>query len=163
MQQGSGVRSPSEGAPVATLTAVAERTIAAPADELYTYVADFRQHHPRILPPAFQEFTVEAGGVGLGTVTSSRFTLGRTTETIRTRVARVEPGRLIEEVVETRPMTTTFRFLPGGDLTTVRIETTWEPRGGISGVLERLFAPRMLAEVYADELGRLEAYAASRA
>jgi hypothetical protein len=147
---------------MAALTAVAERTIAAPADELYSYVADFRTHHPRILPSAFQDFTVESGGVGVGTVTSSRFTLGGTTETIRTRVSRVEPGRLIEEVVETRPMTTTFRFLPGGDLTTVRIETTWTSRAGIRGLLERLFAPRMLTRVYEDELGRLDAYAASQ-
>jgi uncharacterized protein YndB with AHSA1/START domain len=148
---------------MAALTAAAERTIAAPADELFTYVADFRTHHPRILPPAFQDFTVESGGVGLGTVTSSRFTLGGTTETVRTRVTRVEPDRLIEEVVETRPMTTTFRFLPGGDLTTVRIETTWTPRRGISGVVERLFAPRLLASVYAEELRRLDDYATSQA
>jgi len=147
---------------MAALTAAAERTIAAPADELFAYVADFRTHHPRILPPAFQDFTVESGGVGLGTVTSSRFTLGGTTETVRTRVVRVEPGRLIEETVETRPMTTTFRFLPGGDLTTVRIETTWTPRSGVRGLLERLFAPRMLTRVYEDELGRLDAYAASQ-
>jgi hypothetical protein len=148
---------------VATLTASAQRTIAAPAEQLFSYVADFREHHPRILPAAFQDFTVESGGVGLGTVTSSRFTLGGRTETIRTRVARVEPGRLIEEVVETRPMTTIFRFLPGAGLTTVWIETTWQPRGGPSGLLERLFAPRMLSRVYADELDRLDAYAASRA
>jgi len=147
---------------MAAVTAVAERTIAAPAGRLFTLVSDFREHHPRILPPAFQDFTVESGGVGLGTVTSSRFTLGGTTETIRTRVSRVEPDRLIEEVVETRPMTTTFRFLPGGDLTTVRIETTWEPRGGFRGLLERAFAPRMLAKIYADELHRLEDYAATQ-
>jgi uncharacterized protein YndB with AHSA1/START domain len=147
---------------MAALTAAAERTIAAPADELFTYVSDFRTHHPRILPPAFQDFTVESGGVGLGTVTSSRFTLGGTTETVRTRVTRVEPGRLIEEEVETRPMTTTFRFLPGGDLTTVRIETTWTPRSGVRGVLERLFAPRMLARIYQDELGLLDEYASSQ-
>ena len=147
---------------MAALNASAQRTIAAPADELYTYVADFRTHHPRILPPAFQDFMVESGGVGLGTVTSSTFTLGGTTETVRTRVTRVEPGRLIEEVVETRPMTTTFRFLPGGDLTTVRIETTWTPRAGVRGLLERLFAPRMLTRVYEDELGRLDEYAASQ-
>jgi hypothetical protein len=29
-------------------------------------------------------------------------------------------------------------------------------------MLERLFAPRMLSQVYADELGRLEEYAASQ-
>jgi len=147
---------------MAALSAVAERTIAAPADELFSYVADFRTHHPRILPPAFQDFTVESGGVGVGTVTSARFTLGGTTETVRTRVTRAEPGRLIEEVVETRPMTTTFRFLPGGDFTTVKIETTWTPRSGVRGMLERLFAPRMLTRVYEEELGRLDAYATSR-
>jgi hypothetical protein len=148
---------------MAALTAVAERTIAAPVAELFSYVADFHGHHSRILPPAFQEFTVEAGGGGVGTITSSQFTLGRTTETVRTRVTRVEPERLIEEEVLDRRMTTTFRFLPGGDLTTVRIETTWTPRGGLNGLMERLFAPRLLSKVYADELDRLDAYAAGQA
>ena len=43
----------------------------------------------------------------------------------------------------------------------VRIATTWESERGVGGILERLFAPRMLSGVYADELERLEAYAAS--
>jgi hypothetical protein len=145
-----------------TLVASAERTIAAPADTLYSYVADFREHHPQILPPAFSNYRVEAGGIGVGTVTSSRFTLGGQTRTVRTRVARVDPGRLIEEIVIDQPMTTTFAFTPTGDGATVRIETTWQPSRGIVGVLERLFAPRQLARVYADELSRLDAYAASQ-
>ncbi len=145
-----------------TLVAAAERRIPAPADTLYSYVADFRVHHPRILPPAFSDFTVEVGGVGVGTVTASTFRMGGQSQTIRTRVSRVEPGRLIEETVLDRPMTTTFSFAPAGARTTVRIETTWKPNGGIRGVLERIFAPRQLAAVYADELSRLEAYAVSR-
>jgi uncharacterized protein YndB with AHSA1/START domain len=152
----------SPGAVMTTLVASAERTIAAPADTLYSYVADFRVHHPRILPPAFSDFTVEAGGIGVGTVTSSTFRMGGQTQTIRTRVLRVEPGRLIEESVLDRPMTTTFSFTPNGGRSAVRIETAWQPNGGIRGVLERIFAPRQLARVYADELGRLEAYALSR-
>jgi len=61
-------------------------------------------------------------------------------------------------------MRTTFHFEPATDpgATTVGIETTWQPEGGLGGMLERLFAPRMLSRVYADELARLEAYAASR-
>jgi uncharacterized protein YndB with AHSA1/START domain len=143
------------------LVAAAQRTIAAPAEILYSYVADFREHHPRFLPPAFTEFTVEQGGIGLGTVTSSNLTLGGRTYAVRTRVSRVEPGRLIEEEVLDQPRTTTFEFSPNGVGTTVRIETTWLPSGGVSGILERVFAPRLLARVYADELARLDAYAAS--
>ena len=146
-----------------TLVAAAERTIEAPADTLFQYVADFRDHHPHILPPAFRDFRVESGGVGLGTVTSSRFRMGGRTQQIRTQVSRVEPGRLIEEVVLDQPMTTTFAFDPTGpSAAIVRIETTWQPGPGVAGLLERLFAPRMLARIYADELARLEAYAAAR-
>jgi hypothetical protein len=145
-----------------TLVASAERTISAPADTLYGYVADFREHHPHILPPAFSEFRVEAGGVGVGTITSSRFALAGRTRTVRTRVSRIEPGRLMEEIVLDQPMSTTFAFTPDGDRTTVQIQTVWRPSGGFGGLLERLFAPRALAKVYADELSRLESYAASR-
>ena len=145
-----------------TLTAAAERTIPTAADTLFGYVADFERHHPHILPPAFRDFRVESGGVGLGTVTSSRFTLGGRTQSIRTRVTRIEPGRLIEEEVLDQPMTTTFAFDPtDAAAASVRIETTWQARPGFAGILERLFAPRLLAKVYADELARLEAYAAA--
>ncbi len=33
----------------------AERTIAAPADTVYGYLADLGQHHPHFLPPAFSD------------------------------------------------------------------------------------------------------------
>lgn len=144
-----------------TLVAAAERTIAAPAETLYDYVADFREHHPQILPPAFSNFRIESGGIGVGTVTSSRFSLGGQTRVVRTVVSRVEPGRLIEEIVLDQPMTTRFAFTPSDGGATVRIETKWQPGGGIGGFLERLFAPRQLARVYADELSRLDANAAS--
>ena len=34
--------------------------------------------------------------------------------------------------------------------------------GGIGGVFERMFAPRVLRAIYAVELGRLDAYARER-
>ncbi len=88
--------------------------------------------------------------------------MGGRTEAVRTRVTRVDEGRLIEEVVLDRPMTTTFE---------VRADERRHDRprrhevdltGRVQGVLERLFAPRMLSGIYADELRRLEDYAASR-
>ncbi|HEY8438894.1 MAG TPA: SRPBCC family protein [Candidatus Limnocylindrales bacterium] len=146
-----------------TLTAAAERAIDAPAADLYTYVSDFVAHHPHFLPPAFADFAVESGGVGVGTVTSSTFTIGGRTQHVRTLVTRTEPGRLIEEAVLGRPMTTMFTFVRTADATTTaRIETTWRPAGGLSGLLERLFAPRALARIYAEELELLDRYAAER-
>jgi hypothetical protein len=41
----------------------------------------------------------------------------------------------------------------------VRISTTWNGAGGIGGLFERMFAPRVLRGIYADELKRLDAYA----
>jgi len=143
-----------------TLTAAAVRTIASPAEHLYDLVADFRTHHPHILPSNFGDFRVVSGGFGVGTETFSTMTLGGRTQTLRTKVTRAEAPTLIEEIVLDRPMTTTFAFTQTGDGTAVRIETSWLPGTGFAGLLERWFAPRMLARVYADELRRLEAYAA---
>jgi hypothetical protein len=41
----------------------------------------------------------------------------------------------------------------------VEISTRWEGAGGIGGFFERLFAPRVMRGMYADELERLDAYA----
>ena len=39
------------------------------------------------------------------------------------------------------------------------VSTAWDGAGGIGGVFERLFAPRVLRVLYTDELQRLDAYA----
>ncbi len=44
----------------------------------------------------------------------------------------------------------------------VQISTAWEDAGGIGGFFERLFAPRVMRGIYADELERLDAYARER-
>jgi uncharacterized protein YndB with AHSA1/START domain len=56
----------------------AERTVDAPADAVYRYIADMREHHPRFLPPVFSDFQVESGGVGAGSVTRFKGDGGRT-------------------------------------------------------------------------------------
>ena len=48
---------------MAKIVASAEGTVDAPADTVYGYIADMREHHPRFLPPAFSDFQVESGGV----------------------------------------------------------------------------------------------------
>ena len=48
---------------MARMQVSAERTVDAPADAVYRYIANMREHHPRFLPPAFSDFQVEPGGV----------------------------------------------------------------------------------------------------
>ncbi len=145
-----------------TINVTAEKSIEAPAGAVYGYVADMREHHPRFLPPAFSDFQVESGGVGGGTVTRFKITAGGRTREYRMRVAEPEPGRVLTESDSGSSLVTTWTVTPDGERSRVRIATTWEGAGGIGGLFERLFAPRVLRGLYAEELERLNGYARER-
>ena len=68
---------------MAKIVVSAERVIDAPADAVYGYVADMRDHHPHYLPPAFSDFRVESGGVGDGTITRFKMRAGGRTREYR--------------------------------------------------------------------------------
>jgi uncharacterized protein YndB with AHSA1/START domain len=140
----------------------AEGTVDAPAETVYRYIADMREHHPHFLPPAFSDFQVESGGVGAGTVTRFKLTAGGRTREYRTKVSEPEPGRVLTESDTGSSSVTTFTVAPQGTASLVRISTTWDGAGGIGGLFERTFAPRVLRAIYADELKRLDAYARER-
>jgi uncharacterized protein YndB with AHSA1/START domain len=137
----------------------AERTISAPAETVYGYLADMREHHPKFLPAAFSDFTVESGGVGAGTVTRFKTTAGGRTREYQMEVSEPEPGRVLQESDTNSSLVTTFTVTPEGDSSRVRIETSWDGAGGIGGFFERTFAPRAMRGIYDDELERLDAYA----
>jgi uncharacterized protein YndB with AHSA1/START domain len=143
---------------MAKVEASAERTIDAPADAVYGYLADMHQH-PRFLPPAFSDFQVEEGGVGAGTVTRFAITAGGRTRTYRMRVTEPAPGRTLVESDTNSSLVTTFNVEPQGGRSLVRISTSWDGAAGIGGFFERTFAPRALHRIYLDELERLNAYA----
>jgi hypothetical protein len=145
-----------------TIHVSAEQTIEAPADTVYGYLVDMREHHPHFLPPAFSDFRVESGGVGAGTVTRFKVTAGGRTREYRMQVAEPEPGRVLTETDTNSSLLTTFTVIPQDGESHVRISTTWEGAGGIGGLFERLFAPRVMRGIYADELSRLNAYARER-
>jgi Polyketide cyclase / dehydrase and lipid transport len=147
---------------VAPIVVSAEGTVDAPADTVYRYIADMREHHPHFLPPAFSDFQVESGGVGAGTVTRFKLTAGGRTREYRTKVAEPEPGRVLTESDTGSSSVTTFTVSPQGPASLVRISTTWDGAGGIGGLFERTFAPRVLRAIYTDELKRLDAYARER-
>ena len=131
----------------------------APADTVYSYLADMRDHHPRFLPPAFSDFQVESGGVGAGTITRFTMTAGGRTRAYRMKVAEPEPGQVLTESDMDSSAVTTFTVSPQGSASRVRISTAWDGASGIGGFFERMFAPRVLRAIYADELKRLDDYA----
>jgi Polyketide cyclase / dehydrase and lipid transport len=137
----------------------AERVVGAPADKVYGYVADMRDHHPHFLPPAFSDFQVEYGGVGAGTTTRFKMKAGGRTREYHMQVAEPEPGRVLTESDMDSSAVTTFTVSPRGDESLVQISTAWDGAAGIGGFFERMFAPRVLSGIYADELKRLDAYA----
>jgi uncharacterized protein YndB with AHSA1/START domain len=151
---------------VGTIHVSAERTVDAPAETVYGYIADHRTHHPRFLPPAFSDFRVESGGVGAGTVTRFTVTAGGRSREYQMKVSEPEPGRVMSESDSKSSLVTTWTVTPdeaSTDRSQVRISTTWEGAGGIGGFFERMFAPRALHGIYADELDRLNAYAREQA
>ncbi len=144
---------------MAKILVTAERTVDAPADTVYRYISDYREHHPRFLPPAFSDFRVESGGVGAGTVTRFRVTAGGRSRDYRMTVAEPEAGRVLTESDTDSSLVTTWKVSPEGETSTVQISTSWNGAGGIGGFFERMFAPRAMRSIYSDELNRLDAYA----
>jgi uncharacterized membrane protein len=140
----------------------AERTVNAPADEVFGYIRDMNVH-PKFLPPAFSDFKVESGGVGPGTVASFKVTAGGRTRDYRMTVDEPEPGRVLRESDENSSLITKFTVRPRegelGAVSHVEITTSWQGAGGIGGFFERTFAPRAMKALYEDELQRLDAYA----
>jgi uncharacterized protein YndB with AHSA1/START domain len=145
---------------MAQIHASAERIISGSPEEVYTYIADHKRHHPNFLPPAFSHFRVEEGGVGAGTVVSYRLKAGGRERAYRARIDEPEPGRVLTETLDDGK-TTSFTVTPFEEGTLVRIDTRYRS-GGALGWLEGLLVPRILQPLYEDELERLEAYARTR-
>jgi hypothetical protein len=144
---------------MARIEVFAEGAVDAPAGAVYRYIADMREHHPRFLPPAFSDFRVESGGVGAGTVTRFRMTAGGRTREYQMTVAEPEPGRVLTESDAASSAVTSFTVTPRNGASLVRISASWDGAGGIGGLFERMFAPRVLRAIYTDELKRLDTYA----
>lgn len=139
-------------------TITAERELDSPAELIYHLLADYRTHHrpDGFLPPAFTDMNIHAGGVGAGTEVSWVTHLGSRQRPTRARITEPEPGRTLLETAD--GLVTTFTVDPTSSGTHVRFETVIE-EPGFQGLLTRLFAPRMLAPLYAEELTRLGEYA----
>ena len=142
----------------------AERRIGGPAEDVYRYLANYRDHHPHFLPPAFSEFVVEQGGVGEGTIIRFAVTAGGQRHTYRQRVTEPEPGQvLVESGIDSSEVTTFTVAAVSSAESRVRIETRFAASPGLRGVVERVVSPFLLSPMYADELRRLDRYAREHA
>jgi ribosome-associated toxin RatA of RatAB toxin-antitoxin module len=136
------------------------KTINAPANQVYSILADYRNHHPHILPQAyFTGLEVEEGGTGEGTVFRATLQVMGQKQSFRMRVTEPEPGRVMAENDLDTGLVTTFTVEPRGDnRSEVTIATTFQPSPGLRGLLERLITPMLLQRIYRQELQQLEEY-----
>lgn len=129
--------------------------VPAPADQVYSLLADYQHGHPRILPrDTFQEIQVEAGGTGAGTLFRLRSKVLGVERTLRMSVSEPEPGRVLAESDRDSDLYTTFTVEPvrEGAQSRVTIHTTWTSQPGVAGLLERFLIRGLLQKVYVREL-----------
>lgn len=133
---------------------------AAPA-EVHERVADYRRTRIRLWPPTLRDHGLHilSGGSGAGTVYRHIIHLGLREATVRTAVEEPVPGLVLIDRNLDLPLTTTWTFTPalGGHRTRVMLETEWTPPSGLSGVVQRVMAPRQLRSVHRHALDGLVA------
>src|SRR5262249_9019518 len=136
---------------------------AAPA-RVYAVIADYREHHRKIVPlEYFPRLEVIEGGVGAGTRTRVEMSVLGQSRVFEQLVSEPEPGRRLRESNLDGSGVTTFTVdqEDGGASAHVTIATELVARPGVSGLLERLFTSVMLPRIYRKELAQLAAYVAS--
>lgn len=137
--------------------------VRAAPETVYGIIADYRNGHPRILPPQyFGSLVVEQGGVGAGT--RIRFTMtvaGKTREAVAD-VEEPKPGKVLVERGVSDNFVTTFTVQPEGPGCFVTIRTSWE-RGGLQGLVERFMAPAYMTRIFTAELQLLKQVAETEA
>lgn len=150
---------------MARIHAETEAVVSASPDIVYEILADYREHHPQILPEAyFSDLQVEEGGQGAGTTFRVRTHFLGVEQGYYMTVSEPEPGRVLAETDVDSGLVTTFTVTPADDgaHARVRIATEWEASPGLAGVFERLFTPLVMRRIYAKELQQLDEYARNR-
>jgi len=138
---------------------VSSARVGAPADRVYRILSDYRNGHPNILPAAFRNFVVEAGGRGAGTLTRFDVRAFGRTQSFRHEVLEPEPGRVLVERDCDVDSRTTFTVEPAGAESIVTISSELRSRPGLGGRIERWLSRRFLTGLYREELAKLDAFA----
>lgn len=138
---------------MATVTARANRAVDASPDRVLAFLRDYRESRPRILTDNFTVYRVESGGNGQGTVIGYHFAAGRRERDYRLSVEE-DPGGLFERD-QLSSYVSRWSVVPAADGSEVTLEATWDGAGGIGGVFERTFAPRVLGAIFGEMLDKL--------
>lgn len=143
---------------MADVIVTVDRTLKAPADQVYRSIIDYQNQRSRWLPPAYSNYRVTEGGVGNGTAFSYHLSAGRRERDYHMRVTEPVPGSVVREADEGSSLTNIWTVEPRGSGSLVRLETRWQGARGVGGFFERTFAPRAVRALHADTLARLDRY-----
>lgn len=141
------------------LRAESSAIVGAAAADAYRTIADYRNGHPRIIPPRyFRDLQVEEGGYGHGTVIRYDLLAFGTTRHARARVTEPEPGRILVETDLDIGAVTTFVVEPvGAAQSRVTIATDLPTHAGPLGWIERAMVRPLLIRAFVAELAQLDA------
>jgi len=139
------------------------RTINAPPSKVYGVLADYRTHHPKIVPPEyFLKLEVIEGGIGAGTRTRLTMRVLGVTKEFEHVISEPEHGRVLIESDIDGSSATRFTVDRGNSDTTTHltIATELETRPGLTGFIERVMTSIILRRIYRKELALIETYLA---
>ncbi len=128
---------------------------------IYRVLSDYRNEHPHILPKPYLAVTaVEQGGVGAGTIVRVQMKVMGVVNHLRLFVTEPIPGREIHEEDPVAGIKTIFALEPDPDHVAcqVRIQTIWQKKQGIKGLIERWLVPPIVRSIYTKELEILKTY-----
>jgi hypothetical protein len=134
----------------------AERTVNARPEDVFRFLADYRDKRPAILTKDYRDYRVMKGGRGSGTVFTYVFHTARGDRPYEMTVE--EPSRYTLRERDARStLTTTWRVAPvdNSNQSHVTMSTEWAGASGVGGFFERTFAPRSLKKTYDAQLDRL--------
>ena len=138
----------------------ASRRIDAQPARVYSIIADYKQHHPHIVPTEyFTRLDVLEGGIGAGTRTRVHMQVLGKQRVFEQVVTEPEPGRLLMEANDDGSAVTTFTVEPSGNGSHVTIATEFPLQSGIRGGFERLAVSLLFPRIYKKELAQLADYA----
>ena len=140
---------------MATVTARATRAVDASPDRVLAFLRDYREARPQILTDNYSHYRVESGGQGQGTVIGYHFAAGRRERDYRLSVEEGSGG--LSERDQLSSYVSRWTVAPDADGSRVTLEATWDGAGGIGGMFERTFAPRVLGGIFGEMLDKLAA------
>ena len=132
----------------------------AAASKVYLVIADYRRHHPHIVPPEyFEGVDVLEGGVGAGTRTRVRMSVLGKKRAFEQVVTEPEPGRVLMETNTDGSAVSTFTVEDAGhDESYVTIATELPRQAGLPGLVERMAVRLLFPRIYNKEIARLAEY-----